>query len=1001
MAGCASNGTETRTSYILAGNQGPNRAQFENALETGGTWLGCANDFWVALAMLVACKLFCVVSVYLGVELATRRGAKDATFDCRTMSCVPPKPEFRHKFLHRAIAGAYAGHRFVINAELAVRAAVVFACCGSTYWVDALYSINEQGFNMQYIAAMLAFMLWKDSGNTLSLIWTGGCGTALSVLHSFFMFRLYPHGTADAGMYSGAWWFGVFDLIIFTTLVLGLRFDTNLQMFSLSWQAYFSMCFLNPGNDEVFSTGLQNFSLTSPSVKALTGCLIGSLLAVLCTLFPTCISCLNKAQDVVLPMTWEMGCLWERMLMHYADSHAPERARSFAVELTEFRKQRETLDQLLRTAWWECFDLGRTGRVRRGLMRLNLKLRRLSDWLEGALSSVKAADRGFASDKELLRVLHPHMQELVYKSWALLCHCSHLACVGKSCLDPLHSEALRQELSALAAIQAALSEALRHSGSQKQEELHEGNLAEHAFAFALSSYADGVVAHASEILGEDSHAPPYCSRFRIAFAGVLPGLSRLSSASLFEILRHLLGFLLAFFVGWFGIGEKGAWALNPYSSTVASTIAFLIFSGGKQASALQKTMNRFMGVGVGTFLGQLMYYTGCMGTGMFGETVTTFVIVPGFVALTFVIEAVALFFAFSSQSSGYQGLLVGCFFAQHFMRPCSQDNLAAQLRSGYENLLAQFVAMFIATLMELFVHQPSDSIAVRQLAGFGESFVGTLRQLLLSPEESNIKFHRFEGRKRLDAAAEACSEAGKEFRGWKLPWRDALARNGLAVYSELWVLASIMEYVAHEPGEAFDIDCGKTRQELQGVLACAPMTQMAQSLLDRAQNSMKLFEALLSHQKESDALAVPLGGAQELLRNRQEQLKNLPAILKEINARLGAQDYKVRSLLVTDDLRSQAATLLINLLHAALQLASLESCLAEEPEIVWKVEEPRAPARKLYVVPSDRTDPANFFTSLETTAADAGAWCAPDSPYTAASRPREDDVRCTCIKLLA
>lgn len=501
----------------------------------------------------------------------------------------------------------------------------------------------------------------------------------------------------------------------------------------------------------------------------------------------------------------------------------------------------------------------------------------------------------------------------------------------------------------------------------------------------------------------------------MAFAGVLPNFSHLSSASLCSSLRHLLGFLIAFFIGWFGIGEKGAWALNPYNSTVAGTIAFLIFSGGKQASALQKTVNRFMGVGVGTFLGQLMYYTGCMGTGMFGETVTSFVIVPAFVALTFIIESVALFFAFSSESSGYQGLLVGCFFAQHFMRPCSQDNLAAQLRSGYENLLAQFVAMFIATVMDLLVDQPSDRIAVGHLAGFGQSFVGTLWQLLLGPENSQIIFHQLEGRKSLDAAAEACSEAGKEFRGWKLPWREALARNGLAVYSELWVLASIMEYVAHEPSQACETDgfskCGIIRQELRAVLACAPMTQMAQSLLDRALCSMNLFEALLSHKNMSDSLAVPLGGAQELLRNRQEQLNNLPAILKEINARLAAQDCKMCSPLVTDDLRCQVATLLINLLHAALQLASLESCLAEEPEIVWKVEEPLPPARKLYAVPPDTNFgsqlensrvPGSCSSSLEATAANATTWCPPDAPRTLASRPGEEDdfANCSCMKLL-
>jgi len=1000
---------KSQTSFILATASLKSHLEFEELLEVKGFWLGCSRDFWILLATLGLATLFSVSAVYYGVELSTRRRWQHAPAS-DFLHGSPPRPPRREKSAAGQVWAAWTG-TCSAHLELAARAAILFAACGATYWIPSLAWLQQEGLSMQYVAAMLAFMLWKDIGSTMQLIWTGFCGTALAVLNCILLFHVYPLGMARHDSFSGPWWFGMIDFWIFVFFVLGFQLSTNLRMFALSWHAYFSMCFINPHNTTVFTKNIFHLLLSCPAINALMGCILGSQLAILCTLFPTCLTSLGRAQDLILETSWQMGWLWERMLLHYSDDHPAERARSFSVEIWEFRKRCSQIEEYYTSSWWECFNWGRTGRVREQVQVHCKTMRLLTDWLESGLSAIRAADRGMASDKQLLRLLQPHLQELVLRTWALLCHSSQLACSGFDAASSSEDvEQVQQELLALGAAQAALASAFVKA--RRKDDLKEGNLAEHAFAFSLSSYAECLTSHALSTLGEK---PQPAQRIPVRLSARLPRLRPFTKEEFLDFLHPALGYALSFYIGWIGIGTGNSWAIPQYSSTIAGTMAYLIFSGGKQGSALARIASRFMGVGAGTFLGQLMFFTSCMGEDIFGSDWKSYLILPGFIMTTFFIELVALYFAFASPTAGYQGLLVGCFFAQYFMATCS-DDFDGLMRSSYTNLLSQFLAMFIATLIDLLVDLPSDVVAIARFADFADNFQSSIGELFL---QRSLIFCCRDGQHVLDEAAESIDEAEKEFRGRKTPWRAKLAREGLEVYAELWILVTVMEYVASfaqvrrgSPKSVVPAYVVGGSEDLLPVLDFPDLADMVRSVLSRADTSMSLFERLLGHSRMDAKFDLPDGGAQQLLSHRQTHLKNLPQILQEVNARLALRKTSGRPL-VTEDEYCQVATLLTNLFHIALRLAHLESRLVEEPEIVWKAE--GTCHAVLLDIASKKIHPADpgfqafddvnpsWLSSLGKLSADSKSWSQPAMPYIAEHGVRSERGSrgsCGCLRLL-
>ena len=237
------------------------------------------------------------------------------------------------------------------------------------------------------MVVIVAFSFYTDLGTSVFLSWTGFIGTLLPVANCWVMFSLYPEGTTTGDV--GASVFGYLDFLVIVLLTFYLDFATNAKMYALSWQAYFSMCFLNPSDDTTFSRGIRDLQLHSAEVGALMGTVIGCIMAVFVSIVPTSISALGRAQHMLLDVVWCHGRLLEQLLDLGGPHMQEHTVVVFAQEVQGLQEQLRDIKNLLENSWWECFDLGRAGQARAMMLDLCSSLEVLNDWLEAMVMAVQ------------------------------------------------------------------------------------------------------------------------------------------------------------------------------------------------------------------------------------------------------------------------------------------------------------------------------------------------------------------------------------------------------------------------------------------------------------------------------------------------------------------------------------------------------------------------------------------------------------------------------------
>lgn len=422
-----------------------------------GDYLGCTLDFWVVLAANVIGVPLCFAVVHACVTFVTR--SKEGSADDSDESDEEAKAELigmqsvpapKKSVIQRALGTVFRNESATFNMDLALRGAIVALFCAMTYQFPWLSWWQSYGWSMSYVVVMLAFTLYKDVGSTVQLAWSGYYGTMLSVVNCYIMFTIFP----DGGGSGSAWWFGVADLVVIVWVVIAGNFHTNAKMFFLSWQAYFSMCFLNPSNDAIFSHSILRLTLDGEDTSAMMGTIWGCIFAILCTLIPNDVSALRQAQTTVLSIAWEQGAIWQRLL-----AHCSEGPGTLERELlrSEMRTLRETVGQLpgqLTNSWWECFDLGRSGALRARMCKVKPALVKLQGWLEAAWFALEKSDspsvNGAGSQEvQLLKSVSAEMSQLQQVSSGLL---HVVARVSTACEEDLSSEQ-EEELQRLMAAQ--------------------------------------------------------------------------------------------------------------------------------------------------------------------------------------------------------------------------------------------------------------------------------------------------------------------------------------------------------------------------------------------------------------------------------------------------------------------------------------------------------------------------------------------------------------------
>jgi len=714
-----------------------------------------------------------------------------------------PKPEADPGFLQRRIFGADLNHQFAISADLSLRAGAAIALCALCFWVPHLQWLTEQGWSMQYAVTLFAFTFWKDVGTTMQSIWCCLIGTLVPTGHCLCMFIMFPDGVADLNRTS-ATVFGCCNLVGFAILYSALNWHMLMRMVAMYLHSYFMMNFLDPTSTIHFAHSFSDIAMKDGLIGPLLGTIIGCTISVVCSFFPRPLSALGHAQDLVMEMTWTVGHQWEQLLAYYLGNSVNLEVETLAGEAERMRERLLKFEGLIATSWWECFDLGRPGRVRALMARLGKTCGQMHDWFQGTIDAVRCDKFSKAHAGQML-ALRPELERLNRSVRLLLHRCARFA-VGSE-VDPPDEGRLREEIRALEQAQQELLRAFTMSRCHlyDQQGLAPEALGEHFFMVAISSYGRSVAEYAQYLLepnntssaGKASHPTRTrpTSFWQRAEGGtsLLEGLNEGAKSwldpkvvctlvSVRNASRTLVAFLLAFYIGRFGI----AGIMSNYSSTPAGVAVLLLGFDGLGGSAFVKKFARFQGVAVGTMLGQIVFAL-LIRCSIWG-------VAAGFLGVCF-IEFFAFYMYFTSVSYSYTGLLIGVFAGEQMLSGCG--GLEDTPWETYQALLDQVVAILCVIVADFFLAPPSPSrLAVH---AYSEAVVLTrlaMQDLLLPDMEAAVSLHRDMIFSKFRYARDRGAEAAVEPRFIRTPWREdlwsTLVRRGLAL-AEKFV---IMEYIA-------------------------------------------------------------------------------------------------------------------------------------------------------------------------------------------------------------
>ena len=888
------------------------QARATSNLEEKGWFLGASLDFWIVLGSCLGACLVSFLASVAAVELQTRRRRfrkieeESSASDSESIShseLLDPlleKPTANVGCLQRVLFKAdYYGGTFAFNADLALRASLVALFCAATYFFEWLSWWQEQGWEMSYVVVILAFTFYLDLGTTNYLAWTGFYGTLLPVVNCWFMFGMFPDGvrvTRDQWDPDWAYIFGYIDFFVVVLITVSFNFATNAKMFALSWQAYFTMCFINPNDTTFFSRGPADVLLKGAETGALMGTIWGCVFAILISILPTCISALKMAQDATLEVAWSQGQLIEHLVNLRGVNMASQTSVVFAAEVRGLHQQILKARAMLDNCWWECFGLGRAGQSRLMLIRMCDAFGIFNDWLEAMIMSVQHSDV-VAPQQHIFDAIFPDLEELARTAKTCL-HLSAFIAVRGS-LD--EEDALRGALESLSQAQARLAAGFREhvSTSTVLVEFKTENLPELALAASMSGYCQAIADHTQTLLDDD--LPTESGLLCTCIKGLLalpPTCKDLRSKQYNqETWKVFWTFLICFILGRFGLGSGQKFVPN-YNATPAGTVAYLIFQGGNEAAALKKNTDRFLGVGLGTMLGQLTLGSSCA----FGNFFQTTFISQMFLPVYLLVEFASFYLYFGSPNFSYCGLLVACFFAEHALAKCGE--ITSKSLTNYRNLLSQLLAIGIASFMDMFT---DTSLSVRATEDL-EAFVAVFQEAIssfLPGHVGNVHNYRAEGLALLSSARLNGEEASREPRFRRTPWRSELWGDVMTVCSEAWQCLTILGCTAMQSSRQQDV----IHRAGHVLLKSQQFVNKLKDLTERTDEAFELTMKMMRQEFSGEVNPVTRDLQERLVISNRISAKAEPGILTEVRRRL-VREKPAQSLL-DDELCSVAMMLMM------------------------------------------------------------------------------------------
>jgi hypothetical protein len=906
-------------------SKGLNKQEVMKHLERQGFFLGASRDFWIVMSMSLGCALTALISVLCVSNSLKERMSELRDDDLRSkdfseaLGTSIPEPAFRLSALQRHVLRGEENAAFARTADCAFRGAVLCTACTLPFYLPAFAWFNEQGWSMQYVVVIVAFTLYKDLGTTMSLAWYNFFGTVVPIINTLALYAFYPDGTTTDGFYSTTWFIGAADLVIFCGLILALNVPLGVRMFALSWQAYWSMCFLDPADTTSFSIGFRLITLKGATIGPLAGTIIGVLLSVLVMLrtpFGPCLSCLRGSLEVAMDLAWQEGQLWKDIIADFTGRREDSRIVQFRGKVLRLEGKLGTLSGYLGSTWWESFGVGHPGRAMRNLKELAGKFASMQDYLsEGSLRTL---DFGPGPDHEkLLEPVKAKMLSLADKAAQLLYRAARVGAAGglRGASDR-ERDALQQGLQAVTEGQRELVDALAKARAQVHgSAFNEGAVPENCMALAFSAYCLQITQYTRFLLDdvEVSEASPLA-----AFWATLKESCRLNEPH--SIARNCIAFFGCFVVGFCGLRGAGPKAqyftIQPLDSTIAGTTAFLMSAEGKGGSALLKNIGRFLGTGGGTLIGAMIFHAlvDCTWHG----------VICGIISM-----GVLMFFSFNlyftSAQYGYVGLLLAAYGGQRLLTPCgATDQTEAWLLQTIAN---QFLAIVGVTLAEVIIpNTKSSDIAIMSFTGGYTAFLASMRAYMGVLGEGKPSPAKNGASQKLLEAKEKGAEAFIEPRIVRTPWRG-----------ELWdrVLDATM-HMNHAMNSLASIgapdDSASPSPFRQALAASDALAKTGGDLARRAEESFQLAVKILTHDDERP-LGLPDDTHERLFKNKQT-MSDWKSSMKDA-IRKAATGAKVQpdAKNATEDGFCQASMSLMMMGSVVDNFSNLEDAILQLPEV--------------------------------------------------------------------
>mmetsp|Transcript_83099 Transcript_83099/g.178133 ORF Transcript_83099/g.178133 Transcript_83099/m.178133 type:complete len:981 (+) Transcript_83099:101-3043(+) len=732
----------------------------ELILELQGFFLGASRDFWIILSMCFVSFLFSLTVVWcvsLSLKARINEVAKDTGGNDRIL-----KPIFRLSLLQRKLFFGEKNRAFAMTADCAFRGAIACTACVLPYYFSAFSWFTDQGWSMQYALVIITFTLFKSLGNTMQSAWYNFFGTVVPICNTLLLYSFFPVGTTGQGEFKSTWWIGAVNLICFVVLMIVLNVPLGVRMFALSWQAYWSMCFLDPADTTEFSLGFRKILLKGAAIGPLAGTVIGCVISILCMLsspLGPCLCNLRSSLEIALDLAWHEGELWKEIIADFKGKTASFRVEAFVGQIDQLGANVAKLQDCLGSTWWECFGIGHPGRVKANLTELADTLARMQELLPERSLSVSA----FGSKHEqLMDLVAPKMETLSHSASQLLSRAARVgASGGRQDVSQEEVDALTQGLATMATGQKDLAECIAKARLQVYgAAFFEDTINESCVILAFSTYCCYVAQYVEYLLADEQVKDPspwqaFKARTKETFTCNTWDFS----------LRNCGAFLVAFVLGYTGIhgaGPKsGFWAVAPLDSTIAGTSAYLMAAEGKGGSALAKNVGRFLGTGGGTLLGAMAFHIGvdCTWHG-------TLVGVVMLLALQFF----SFHLYFTSSQFGYVGLLLAAYGGQRLLMPCGT---AEHSEAAILNIIAnQFYAIIAVTVAEVLLpNAKASDLATSAYADANKAFVASWRAYLgISGDTVSLKDKN--AVTMLEQARELGKEAFIEPRMVRTPWPD-------------------------------------------------------------------------------------------------------------------------------------------------------------------------------------------------------------------------------------